>query len=127
MAHHTGIKIPAAAISAGMYVAYIIHVNGLEIVTEGEVLSTRRTGAARMEVTIMHGKHSALFTNELRSDAYVVLETPFMSADYIEHVAAGLPDFLRPMAEEFGKSLMKRLAAHLDANVKAFLAEPYDG
>lgn len=68
-------QFPAAAIQPGYTVAYIVDVDGKEILSRGEVFAIRRTGANLAEITLLHAKTGALFTNELEGDAAVLVHS----------------------------------------------------
>lgn len=67
------IATPAAAIRPGYKVGYVIQVDGKEILSRGEVFGIKRTAHDKIEITLMHAKTGALFTNELKAGSPVVL------------------------------------------------------
>jgi hypothetical protein len=73
MSDNKCLAAPAAAIRPGYQVGYVIHVDGKEIVSRGEVFSVRRTGHDMIEITLLHAKTGSLFTNELKATSPVLL------------------------------------------------------
>jgi hypothetical protein len=80
-------------------------VNGKEILSRGEVFSFRRVGKNRAEITLLHAKTGALFTNvvkgndpvEIHSEALVQEPTDALSVAVMAHVA----ELLKQQASEF--------------------------
>lgn len=65
-----------AVLKPGMSVAYPVMVNGKEILTRGEVFGVRRVGHNRAEITLLHTKTNALFTNVFKGNDPVFLFSP---------------------------------------------------
>lgn len=63
----------AAAIRGGYKVAYEIDVNGKAILSRGEVFGIRRVAHNKIEITLMHVKTGALFTNVIKANSPVQL------------------------------------------------------
>jgi hypothetical protein len=63
----------AAAIRPGYKIGFVVHVDGKEILSRGEVFGFRRVGHDKAEITLMHFKTGSLFTNVLPANAPVVL------------------------------------------------------
>lgn len=97
--------VPAAAIRPGYKVAYSIDVNGKEILSRGEVFSIRRVGHNRAEITLLHAKTGAFFTNVLKggspvmlfADALVMEPSDPLSVALMEHVQ----ELLKQQASDF--------------------------
>src|SRR5437868_1134131 len=97
---------PAAAIRPGYHVGYVIKVGGKEILSRGEVFNIRRTGHDKIEITLLHAKTGAMFTNELKAASPVALTD-------------------LPLNPETGGGLAKMLAEHLTTVLKDQVSDFY--
>ena len=63
---------PVAAVRPGDKVAYEVQANGKTVLSRGEVFSFRRVGKNRAEITMVHAKTGAMFTNVLKGNSPVM-------------------------------------------------------
>lgn len=86
---------PAAAIRTGYHVAYIVNVNGKEILSRGEVFGFRRVGHNKAEITLMHAKTGAIFSNVLPASSPVLLTGLSFDPESGDAVAALMGEHLK--------------------------------
>jgi hypothetical protein len=66
-------KLPFAAVRPGFKIGYSVLVDGQNVLSRGEVFSFRRIGPNRLEITLLHEKTGAFFTDEFRGNDSVIV------------------------------------------------------
>lgn len=105
MPNTTAAVMPFAAVRAGYNIAFPVIVGGKEIISRGEVFALRRIGRNRAEITLMHAKTGAMFTNVVKasnpvqviSEAFVAEPKDALSTALMAHVQS----LLKSQMDEF--------------------------
>ena len=118
---------PAATLSEGLPVDYLIEVDGKKIKTSGTVASVRRVGPLAIEVTLHHRKTGETHVNVLHAQQDVFLYASFLQDGYIDQMIAGDPQMPgldmvvdRELAEMWVHSNTEQLLTKMRNNVNAF-------
>jgi hypothetical protein len=69
------LKVPFSAVRAGYKISFSVSVEGKDVVSRGEVFSVRRVSNNKMEITLLHAKTGALFTNVVKGNAVVMIHS----------------------------------------------------